>query len=653
MFSTNRNMPDTVVKKSLLLFVISVTCCSISTASAQEFPPTERSEVGTKWKVSGKVRSSIRPLSGVKIHMVRHSSYYVPMGRNAPRKEQSPVTSKFTGEFEVNVLQDHQLLFSTPEFAPLQVPVPEGSSLDVKLETGRTISGIIERTSGEPIAGALVTPVQWIIPPTTESTSNGNKHTTCGFPADGKAWAVKTNSKGKFELNHMPSGYRVGLSVKAEGWKEEIVFVRHESDTRPADNGQILMDNDFTYKTEPCALLEIKAADESGTPAAIARVSIYPISNSTNAFEMRRIETVNDTHATLSIPAHSTGSIVHVEPVDADRLMGFRMKLPANDDVEIIEMKIEFATGKTIRGIVTNETNGNPIEGVNIQWGRLDDPYKNGVKGAFSSLNVKTGRQGKFAIAVPDVHGIVSVAGRVEGYCTSECAAQFRDQYPFAKEVFDQLSHELNPGEMDDLPPIEFKLKSAYSVELTVIDETGKPSPNCVVAWNKRNSTLKHVRTFNSIGVHGGGSPKSFTDSTDANGKVLIPNLYTDAFFIAKAHHDNKTTDKRRFNGFDEYPIKIQAFSIDGFRQGLESVPLPELESESSSIPVTINLVIGGNVIGQIIDENGVGIPDLEIQTRSGGRFWDAGQLWTTKTREDGRFKIQGLPASLRIDVDS
>ena len=53
-------------------------------------------------------------------------------------------------------------------------------------------------------------------------------------------------------------------------------------------------------------------------------------------------------------------------------------------------------------------------------------------------------------------------------------------------------------------------------------------------------------------------------------------------------------------------------------------------------------------MLGQIVDEEGAGIPDLTVQAKSGG-IYTAGQVWTTKTRKDGRFKMQGLPASQKM----
>ena len=50
--------------------------------SGSKFPSTVRKEVGTKWKVKGKVTASnLRPLSGVKVYLTRGIIYH-PMTAN-------------------------------------------------------------------------------------------------------------------------------------------------------------------------------------------------------------------------------------------------------------------------------------------------------------------------------------------------------------------------------------------------------------------------------------------------------------------------------------------------------------------------------------------------------------------------------------------
>ena len=341
--------------------------------SQDNFPPTERKEVGTKWKVTGKVTSTLlRPLSGVKVYLTR-GMYYQPMGNNRSLNLSDPVVTDFGGNFEIDVQEGFKLLFVTPGLAPLTVEVPSGSGLEVQMESGRSVSGTVTLPSGEPLANATLVPLNWIVPRIAQG-DKPNPYIRCqkffygGLPEFGKPWAVKTDASGKFTLTNLPTDYRVGLLVKAQGWKEEIVFVRPKDDVAPADfEKQILFENDFEYPVEPCSLLKIKATDEDGNTTPIAEVSVHLDMETGNIFASRRTESFNSAQISLSRKAIPQGSIAYIQPKDSERLLGVRIKLPPNDDIEITEKEVTFRPGHTIRGRVVSDESGEPIEGVKLK----------------------------------------------------------------------------------------------------------------------------------------------------------------------------------------------------------------------------------------------------------------------------------------------
>jgi hypothetical protein len=633
---------------------------AVNHSSAQDYPPTERKEVGTTWKVSGTVTSAgtSRPLSNVQVYLT-YGSYYYPMRNNGNPWTRKPVTTDFAGRFEIDVAENYQLLFVTSGFAPLQVPVPDGSAIDVQLERGRTISGTIEMPLGEPAANAVVTPVSWFVPrlnplKSLDEMPGYAKNHMCGLPGFGANWAVKTDADGKFAIHNMPTDFRVGLSVKSDGWKEEVVFVRQEDDISAEDYpGQILKENEFTYSLEPCSRLEISATDESSNPALIARISTNPSSEFASQLYFFRSEEFSKAHAVLSVWPQPKGSIAFIEPVESETLLGVRIELPPNNDTDVIEREIEFPRGKTIRGIVTSQETGEPIEGVGIRWTNRKKPgqYVAGV--LFPRWDVKTDRQGKFTFAVPDVDGTIQVTGPVTGFQTipenlNVKLRNSKSKQNFPTGTFDNLLHELNEGELGDLGLIEFQLAPSIGLDVSVIDEKGEPVPNGVLVMVKKT----HIGfRFDGQGYSSGYSTQPTTVTTDEEGVARVDNAYDDAYALAEANskarlpkEKQKTpNDYRFYMNTEAYPYSIQAFSADGFRQGHAFTPLPESDSTVESIPMTISLQRGGDVAGRVLTRDDIPIEGLEVSAHSGSPFY-ASQVWSTRTRSDGKFKLQGLP---------
>lgn len=626
-------------------------CCGAPSVFPQEFPPTVRKEINTKWEVNGTVTNSLGlPISGVSVYLSRGAGYQ-PMSANRYCDMADPASTDLYGKFTIDVREGSQLVFLKSGYAPHSTAVPTGSSLDIQMDVGRSVSGTIELPSGQPLANATVTPVIWLVPkPDSRKTQPGpgkraaDHNLVSGFPEFGEPWRVSTDGSGQFKLNHLPAECRVGLLIKAEGWKEELVYVQ----TEPDDNGpdfenQELVGNPFTYAVKPCSVLKINATDDDGNPAPIQRVSIHPINRVVNAFDFRRIETVGRTPAIVSRAAQPTESRVFVEPVDDRNLLGVTFTLPPTEADDLVERDIVFPPGKPIHGQVIDRQTGKPISGVRIHWARTKPDAPPPKDAPFPAFEIKTDRHGKFALAVPDEDGVIGISGDVDGYCSMPCKVNERDRYEaFAKNVFDQLTFDLRKGQLDDLESIEFRLQPSYGLDVQAVDRSGQAVPDCVVAWSRATRvTLNH----HEGGVSTSHGRQAFTKTTDKHGNVEVVEFYNDEFLLSAARYAQGDPDPHLhfLSSILLYPIQIQAFSIHGFEQGQTTVPLPQPNSETNNIRVTIQLQPGGDVLGQILDREGSGIADLEITALSSERF-TAGQQWKTRTRNDGRFKMEGIP---------
>jgi hypothetical protein len=657
----------------LSLFLAILFCLFAKPLPAQTkqdvFPPTVRKEVGTKWKVTGKVTSKLgRPLSGVKIYHTQ-GMYYRPMSFTYNPKISEPVTTDFGGNYEINVQEGYTLIFVASGFAPLAAGVPEGSGLDVQMEMGRSISGTVTLPSGEPLANATVFPTSWIVPPSeTEPDPESDDKTNIrsrprtvygSLPDFGKPLATKTDGSGKFTLSNLPTDYRVGLIVKAQGWKEKFIYVRPKDDIAPPNSDrQLLLEEGFEYPVEPCSLLNIKGTDEDGNPITIAEVSTaFNMGQNTN-FNMRRTEVFNRPEISLSRPANPKGSIVYVQPEDSEGLLGVKLELPPNDEIEITEQEVIFRRGHTIRGRIVSDLTGEPIKGAKLKWHPIEDSNSGGneneleTQEEFVKFEIQTDQDGRFSFAVPNVDAIIGVVGKVEGYRTMPDVLVHRERLEgFAGEVFDRLTFDLKKNELSDLDPIEFRLAPCQDIDVFVVDEQGQPASNAVLAWSKKSNLMLNMQGSGFSMSHGS---DSFSGQTDAEGKFKIKQLYDDDFFIAAslANSDKARQRNPYLYSFRSYPIAIQAFSIDGFKQGQGKPAVPSSQDETGETQLIINLLPGANVRGQVTDQNANAVADLEVTARSGD--YRAGQTWTTQTRPDGWFEMQGLPpgSKLRWSLD-
>lgn len=199
--------------------------------------------------------------------------------------------------------------------------------------------------------------------------------------------------------------------------------------------------------------------------------------------------------------------------------------------------------------------------------------------------------------------------------------------------MLDEFTRKLNKGQLDNLEDLKFELEPSYVLEINVVGVDGKPVRNCIVSGDRKRSVVGESNAWQTV---------SISQTTDENGQATVDHWYHDAFLLAQARYLIDHPDESR-NYTRHYPATIQAFTEDGFNQGSVVIPLPAKNAKSRVIPVSIKLLEPGDVFGRIVNLDGEGIADLEVQAVSGSWTHAPGQVWKTKTRNDGRFKMCGL----------
>lgn len=216
--------------KWLVTLLLTVQCTLIAVESSSlaaiqdAYPPTQRREQGTAWRLSGSIRSNL----GVAIP---NSRLYCIRADNAGSKaklleyaEFKPVavSAQLNGNYQIEV-KEYRFLYATAVgHAPSIVQVPAGNQLDVVLNQGRSIEGTIVLPSGRPASGASVRPL-FVMPSYVSVSEQGIAKTfrrRIRLPDAGRDWKTIVSSTGEFSMSRLPQDMPVGILVSLPGYRE-------------------------------------------------------------------------------------------------------------------------------------------------------------------------------------------------------------------------------------------------------------------------------------------------------------------------------------------------------------------------------------------------------------------------------------------------
>ena len=642
-----------------IAFAVFAQIASARIPQEDKFPPTNRLEFGIGREVTGLIKGESGVLLPISVRVfVAKAPLFQPYSTNRPI-EDSGKLSNLAGGYAVEVKDDQSLLFVSRGFAPLWVTAPDGNTLDVELSQGRSVTGTILSPDGDPVSGAQIKLVNWFVPrPPDQYIKWGqdygaDRNVLARLPNWGSDTVVHTDANGHFEIKNLPKEFRVALSVSAPGLKQRIIFVRAIDDgvfdsRAPDFTGQVLLEDDFEVRLEKSSVLRISGfEDESGQPAKIRSISIDAVSKISNLEVLRKSFEINDTTGSIDLQAYPKGLVAWIEPVDNDRLLGYRLTLPPNADGELIEEEVQFKTGKTLRGIVKDERTGEPIPDVPLVW-RTKDMQQVDSDESFAPLRFTTEKSGTFEVAVPKTDGIFGVAGDIPGYQSAYGWNRYEEHKENAPEVLERFTREIS-GEEEGETPFEFLLLPSFRLNITTLSEDGNPIGDCAVFAKVTRPKL--FQTSSSI--------QSVSARTNSSGEASFTDWCFDSYQLASARkHDNdgpgKTIASMRFRS--RKPSRLIAFSDGGIFQGSAVVPIPDSDAETNEIEVAIEMKTTGNVTGSGIGIDGEQVAGIWIRAvANSSSSINAGLGWWTMTRDDGRFLLKHLPVGMPLDwsVDS
>jgi hypothetical protein len=645
----------------LVTTFVSTNYCAIHHSSADDdFPPTVCTEVDPTKVFSGTVvNSDGSPVANARIFTTSARAYQPGIFQNVDFFDEE-VTTGSDGKYLLSTKRGwaNQHVIEAKGYAPQIAPVPEEDNSTITLEPGRTISGKVLGPDGEPLSGATVQMTHWFVPRATkldvryEQYRSSNTNLAAPMYKFGTEAAAETDEDGHFEIEDAPL-YRVALAVKAPGIVEEVIYVRGIENGREDSRGtdfanQTLISNEAVLVTQRCSTLTLNGFDEDGNSIAISRVSLQPIINTMDDGALRRSVVIGE-DGKINLPNFTNKSKVFgietksfaaiVEPAEDSMLLGKQIVFDSlsKDDPQDISRDVVFSSGVPLRGTVVDKNTGTGIADVPLLW--RSSSFKDiDNDNNLPPTETRTDEAGTFEIVVPDTDGTFGMIGDVSGYRSIFTWNGFPGTLE-ASEILciDRYIEKLEGGEIESLPPLQFELSPSYKVDVTVVLENGTPVSDCKVMG----------KIYKSRPFSGGKSPVERTSSTDELGRCQIDHWYFDDIQLEAALGRDDSPNKVRQPFVNEYPIKLKAFSKSGYVAGA-TVPLPDPDDESNTIEMTLTLSDPGNVQGQILNFDGKPAAGLTVTASTAGFAGrEAGHIWTTETREDGKFLMADFPVGI------
>ncbi|MBL8842002.1 MAG: sigma-70 family RNA polymerase sigma factor [Planctomycetes bacterium] len=272
--------------------------------------------------VAGTVRDEAgRPIAGASVRAVRH--------------RRPPAVSDAQGQYELVGLDpqvpQQEVLAEHPDYATLVVGVrPEGETtrLDLVLQSGAAVAGVVQDGDGQPLAGALL----WI----------GSARYLTGAPT------TRSRDDGTFEFLHVPAG-EVPLGASADGWPDATMRLVVPAPPQRLDG--------VVVRFGAGRFLAGVVVDETGAPIAGATVaasrdgSMFDRSTRSDADGSFRLVDLADAPHTFT--AGASGYV---------RRYGLQFALDRAD------VRIELRRAGSLAGTVVDAETGAPIEQFRIRF---------------------------------------------------------------------------------------------------------------------------------------------------------------------------------------------------------------------------------------------------------------------------------------------
>jgi hypothetical protein len=376
-----------------------------------------------------------------------------------------------------------------------------------------------------------------------------------------------TNAQGEFSFDGVASGqYRVlcfhgNLASRTKMYQGDIVAVDKNGESKPV-----------VLKMHPGVAVRVRVlCQATGKPLKGARVRLIWT-------DIDRDHFTDANGEVLLQPL--TAESYHVEATAEDCAGEVRIVNLGNEQPAALEMKL--APGASVQGTVKDET-GKPVAKVGINWYASED-Y------AQPRDYVETDAQGHY---------------RLDNLPLSQNLQLYLGKLDYLSER-KEFRLDGKPGSVTQLDLVMKKRPHGGSVQGVVTDRDGKP--------------IAGAELINQ----GGASNETRRAKTDAQGKFLLDNVYSDGIghtFVAKA------------KGYA--PQRVE------FKPGPISKPAE----------VTVQLEPGHHIKGRVVNESGKPIAGAQVYFAHGNYHPGMDFGGSATTDDKGRFQFDSLPADTPFTV--
>ncbi len=316
----------------------------------------------------------------------------------------------------------------------------DGGPLEVRLsrETA-SVSGTVSDAEGRPIEGARIEAMML-------QGQGGGDEEVAGFFVDWEhAPSVLTDAEGHFTLGGLPPGVRAMLAVSAEGF---ATFRNVNPQGLPL-TGQ---DEELAYTLRPGGVIAGRVTHD-GEPIANIGVRAFGEQDGSVGWGTARTD-AEGRYEIREVGPGTYAVTLHGGPEDLVATPVENVTVKPGERTENVD--IELTSGAIVRGRVTWEDTGEPVEGVAV-----------GSYESMGSFNqTQTGEDGTYALHLPPGEHRVTVIDQRE---------DARGHEPGQHKV------SLAPDEVFE--GADFTLTRKRRITLTVLGPDGEPVPNVTVLW--------------------------------------------------------------------------------------------------------------------------------------------------------------------------
>jgi len=542
----------------------------------------------------------------------------------------------------------------------------------LKLERAFAVRGRVVDAAGRPVAG--VRPRLSFLSRMAgfDPLEIGQWSTSIAPPDRIAAMLVaETNAQGEFGVRRLPPGAEPSFRVEQPGYARQDVRL---------DWTELAKDKPIEIKLEPGATIRGRVAREDGTPVSGVGVAAYG-GGKAKTDEQGRYEIGG-----LPEAAHQ----VHLDELPLTfTAKAVEVKVRRGSTVENVDLTV--VDGLEVKGVVTDQTSGKPVPGVEICCNTAQQP-----KVGMAWPTVRTDENGRYSVRAPEGPAELRTLRMPRGWHPAKGFGEdFRRITVTAKEAPFEENFEVVPARALSGQVLDPNGKPAAGAVVVAVDSVNTGFPHGAVSDEEGRFSLPgtdpnaqysfraylgEAMTLDSCSVEKGAtSPVALQLAADARptltGRIVSEDGKPVPYALVRADAEpteeaGGTAEERAlWRGLmaqtitDEegnfllraiLPAMAQHLRIHAAGYAQTGYDGPALGAGDVADVGDIPLEVADlTVSGKVVDDQGIPVPNVTVEARPKD-FSGITRVAMATTDLDGRFRFEDLPrANVQLTVDT